>query len=115
MAVTPDGTRIVHSSHQTVRVWDVHTGEAVFALEGHLGVVAEVAVTPDSSKVVSTSAQDGIRVWDLSTGKEVLAIKSPGISSIVVTMDGRNIVSYRAGDTRFRSTLNFSAFCGSVS
>ena len=95
IAVTPDGTRVVSCSNdQTVRVWDMHTGEAVFVLEGHEGKVLEVAVTPDSSKAVSTSPSDGIRVWDLSTGKEVLAIiKSSDIRSMVITKDGRQIVT----------------------
>ena len=94
VAVTPDGTRVVSfSTDTTVRVWDMHTGEAVFVLEGHEARVSEVAVTPDSSKVVSTSDGDGIRVWDLSTGMEVLAIKSPGIRSMVITKDGSQIVT----------------------
>ena len=93
LAVSPDGTRIVTSSEETVRVWDVHTGEAVFVLEGHLGKVTAVAVTPDSSKVVSSSPEDGIRVWDLVTGMEVLAVTSHCSAGMVVTMDGRNIVT----------------------
>ena len=94
IAVAPDGTRIVTgSSDKTVRVWDLHTGEAVFVLDGHSDNVKSVAVTPDSSKVVSSSPIDGIRVWDLSTGKEVLAVTSRGILSMVVTIDGRNIVT----------------------
>ena len=110
VAVTPDGTRVVSCAYdKTVRVWDMHTGEAVFVLKGHEGErtkvsegrVREVAVTPDSSKVVSTSYEDGIRVWDLSTGMEVLAIKAPdiesresrGIFSMVITKDGSQIVT----------------------
>ena len=110
VAVTPDGTRVVScSSDRTVCVWDMHTGEAVFVLEAHEGDVCavdnawlcegndaelqEVAVTPDSSKVVSTSPSDGIRVWDLSTGMEVLAIMTPLIRSIVITKDGSQIVT----------------------
>ena len=94
VAATPDGTRIVSCSQdEAVRVWNLHTGETLFVLEGHEHHVLKVAVTPDSSKVVSSSFGDGVRVWDLSTGKEVLAITSPGARSMVVTMDGSNIVT----------------------
>ena len=94
VAVTPDGTRVVScSGDKTVRVWDMHTGEAVFVLEGHEAGVREVAVTPDNSKAVSTSSEDGIRVWDLSTGMAVLAIKAPFILSMVITKDGSQIVT----------------------
>ena len=96
MAVTPDGTRIVScSDDKTVRVWDMHTGEAVFVLDSHgWDGMDAVAVTPDSSKVVATSRSSyGVRVWDLSTGKLVPAMKSSGIHSIVITKDGSQLLT----------------------
>ena len=94
VAVTPDGTRLVSCSKDwTVPVWDVRTGEVVVTFECHEGAVTEVAVTPDSSKVVSSSPADGVRVWDLSTGMEALSILLPDIRSMVVTLDGSNIVA----------------------
>ena len=92
--VTPDGTRIVCVALLTkLCVCGICTlGRQCIVFEGHEGKVTEVAVTPDSSKVVSSS-EDGIRVWDLSTGMEVLAMESPGIRSMVITKDGSQIVT----------------------
>ena len=98
MVITKDGSQIVTCSLKTLCVWDLVTGKqemqwpccvkSIYNRVSHA-----LAVTPDSSKFVSTSREDGIRVWDLSTGMEVLAIKAPGILSMVITKDGSQIVT----------------------
>ena len=45
VAVTPDGARAVSASHDnTLRVWDLATGEALASFEGHMARVQAVAV-----------------------------------------------------------------------
>ena len=48
MAATPDGRHVVSGSEDnTLRVWDLATGETETTLQGHTSSVSAVAVTPD--------------------------------------------------------------------
>jgi WD40 repeat protein len=66
IAYSPDGRRIVSgSSDNTVRIWDVESGEAVGEpLRGHTGSLRSVAYSPDNQHVVSGSDDATIRIWD---------------------------------------------------
>ena len=62
VAVSRDGTTIVSgSADQTLRIWDVKTGQQRAQLSGHQGSVHSVAFTPDESMVISTSADRTVR------------------------------------------------------
>jgi WD40 repeat protein len=70
---SPDGSRMVSSSEdQTVRVWDVQTGQCQHTLKGHSGTVSSVVFSPDGSLVASSSDDQTVRVWDIATGAELL-------------------------------------------
>jgi WD40 repeat protein len=48
VACSPDGTRLASGGgDQTVKLWDVRSGELVRTLNGHSSSVASVAFTPD--------------------------------------------------------------------
>jgi WD40 repeat protein len=48
VSFSPDGLSIVSGSwNETVRVWDVSTGEAKAKLEGHGDQVTSVSFSPD--------------------------------------------------------------------
>ena len=72
MAVTPDGRRAVSTStDQTLRLWDLGTGQTIHELLGHMDVVRAVAVTPDGRRAVSASNDQTLRLWDLGTGQTI--------------------------------------------
>ena len=67
VAVSGDGKRVVSGSEdQTVRVWDVETGECLKVMEGHTKMVSSVAVSRDGKRV-SGSWDKTVRVWDVET------------------------------------------------
>ena len=70
VAFNHDGTKIVSgSSDNTIRVWNVDTGECIVTLEGHEGYlrssVESVGFNRDGTKIVSGSYDGTIRVWEL--------------------------------------------------
>lgn len=57
VAVTPDGRRAVSASaDQTLRVWDLESGQTLRRLEGHAGRVRAVAITPDGRNLSGRGA-----------------------------------------------------------
>ena len=68
----------------TIRVWDLRTGENLWALEGHDSPVTCVAVNAEGTRAVSGGKQGDLLVWDLSRGN-CLRILAPAISPAVRT------------------------------
>jgi len=63
VAVTPDGRRAVSASwDQTLRLWDLKSGQTIRTLEGRNGSVQAVTVTPDGRHMVSGSNDKTLRV-----------------------------------------------------
>ena len=72
MAVTADGRRAVSASEDnTLKVWDLETGQELRTLAGHSDSVNGVAVTADGRRAVSASRDKTLKVWDLETGQEL--------------------------------------------
>lgn len=72
VAITHDGrTAVSCSTDQTVRVWDVTTGQQRFQLNGHEGAVHAVALNPDESLAVSSGADGTLRLWDIVGGRQI--------------------------------------------
>jgi WD40 repeat protein len=104
VAVTPDGRRAVSvSDDQTLRVWDLESGQAVRTLEGHASLVMGVAVTPDGGRAVSASHDRTLRVWDLESGQSLCTLEghTDRVWAVAVTPDGRRAVS-ASGDRTLR-------------
>ena len=102
VAVTPDGRRAVSASaDQTLRVWDLESGQTLRRLEGHTGWVNAVAMAADGRRVVSASGDETLRVWDLETGRTEGTLKghTSRVSAVAITPDGRRAISASADQT----------------
>jgi WD40 repeat protein len=101
VTLTPDGRLAISGSDDnTLKVWDLESGNELMTLTGHTGSIDAVAVTPDGQRVISGSQDKTLKVWDLESGNEIVTLSaplSPHISSkmIALTPDsGRVVVSY---------------------
>jgi len=95
-AVTPNGSRLVSSSaDETLKVWDLDSGEVNHTLRGHLGWVCCCAVTLDGFRVISSSRDGFLKVWDLDSGEEVCTLKGHTncVSCCAVTPAGSRAIS----------------------
>ncbi len=58
------------SADETLKVWDVRTGEERHTLRGHTDGVHGCAISPVGDYIVSASLDHTLKVWDVGTGEE---------------------------------------------
>lgn len=70
-AISPDHQFIASASDDnTVRIWDLKTGNVRRILRGHKDRLYLVAISPDSQFVASASFDQTVRIWDIKTGTQ---------------------------------------------
>jgi WD40 repeat protein len=90
-----DGKYLVslNSYGNTVRVWDVQTGNEVSHMTHNFSVWG-ADISSDNKYVVSESGgQDMMRVWELETGREIARIDSGQLNSVAFSLDGKYVIS----------------------
>jgi WD40 repeat protein len=70
LSFSPLGNRLASGSwDSTIKMWDVASGDIVFDLVHHSGVVRSVAFSPDGSILASAGPDKTIRLWDPHSGR----------------------------------------------
>jgi uncharacterized protein (TIGR03067 family) len=102
VAFAPDGSFALsasgypfENSDNTVRVWEVTTGQERLCFRGHRAPVCAVAVSPDGKLALSGGAGRLLRLWDVATGKERRRFRghTDGIGGVAFSPDGRRALS----------------------
>jgi len=103
LVVTPDGKIIISgSSDDTIKLWNMETGECLKTLKGHSGLIHSLAITLDGRQIISGSLME-TKIWDLHSGKCLKNIKQQEPASYtdddyitsfqVISSDGNTIAS----------------------
>jgi WD40 repeat protein/serine/threonine protein kinase len=93
---SPDGQRLVSSSQgdNSLRLWDVRTGETRGVLRGHLNQVNHFGWSPEGKRLVTASDDRTVRVWDVESGESrVLQGHTDGVVQVAFSPDGRRVAS----------------------
>uniref|UniRef100_A0ACD5GUC0 WD40 repeat domain-containing protein n=1 Tax=Desertifilum tharense IPPAS B-1220 TaxID=1781255 RepID=A0ACD5GUC0_9CYAN len=96
VAITPDGTQVVSGSgDNTLKLWNLQTGEALVTFSGHSGFVRAVAITPDGTQAVSGSDDNTLKLWNLQTGEVLTTFSghSSSVRAVAITPSGIQAVS----------------------
>jgi WD40 repeat protein/tRNA A-37 threonylcarbamoyl transferase component Bud32 len=96
VALGPTAQTVASSSlDDTVKVWNLHTGELLFTLTGHTKDVNAIAISPHGKTLVSGSDDYTIKMWNLQTGAlmRTLTGHSRDVNAVAVTPDGQLLVS----------------------
>jgi WD40 repeat protein len=100
VAFSPDGHRIVSGSFDdTLRLWNVETGEQEKKFTGHDVAIWDVAYSPDGKYVLSGADDETIRMWDVASEEEVRIFTAQGtwVTSVTFSPDGRHVLSGSGG------------------
>ena len=115
VALTPDGKYALTGSgnldlggvgpaeDNSVRLWDVESGELLQVLEGHTSTVFMVDTTPDGRKGLSGALDGTMRWWDLENGVEVQRFEahSGGVFAIAISPDEKYALSGSMSSSTF--------------
>lgn len=98
---SPDGARIVSSSHDdSIIIWDAKTGTKIISLKGQKNPMS-VEYSHDGRYIVSASFEKTITIWDAETGIDLLTLKghTDVVNSAAFTPDDKHIISTSADGT----------------
>jgi WD40 repeat protein len=96
VAVSPNGQTFASSSlDDTVKIWNLHSGEELLTLRGHTRGVNAIAISPDGKTIVSGSDDYTIKFWSYHTGTLLgtLTGHSRDVNSVAITPDGKFLCS----------------------
>jgi WD40 repeat protein/uncharacterized caspase-like protein len=111
LAFSPDGAWLASgSSDQTVRLWDLNSGQEARTFE-HDAPVWSVAFSPDG-KTLASGVEDGtIRLWDVASGKMMRAFKGHAerVNALEFDPGGGRLASFGDGEIKLWSVADGAA------
>ena len=108
VAFSPNGNKLASgSSDNTIRLWDVASGQPLRALEGHQDAVSCVAFSPDGKHIASGSLDGTIRLWDVTSGRCLAILFATPEGWVTLSPDGR----YKYGGNLGGSFWHVAGLC----
>ena len=101
VAFSPKGKLILSGSEDnSIRIWDLATGESVKSLRGHGSSVRSCTFSPDGEMVLSGGDDESVRLWNVRGYEEVRVLHATvfaghedAVLSARFLRDGQNIVT----------------------
>jgi eukaryotic-like serine/threonine-protein kinase len=95
-AFSPDSrTLAVACLDDSVRLWDVSTGQLLGTCTGHMQSVFAVAFSPDGKTLATAGDDSTLKLWNIATHQELLTIRRLGapVHDLVFSPDGQWLVA----------------------
>lgn len=96
VAISPDAKILASGGNdQMIRLWDIHTGEAITILRGHSSAVKSVAFSPDGTILASGSDDQTIKLWNVSDCQEICTLSghSHAVKSVAFSPNSNVLAS----------------------
>ncbi|MER3478427.1 MAG: hypothetical protein C4287_20615, partial [Leptolyngbya sp. ERB_1_2] len=95
VVLTPDGQTVIGGgANQTIKLWNIETGNVLTTLSGHRDIVRSLVLTPDGKTLISGSGDRTIKIWDLQTSQVIQTIEQgTPIWGLALSPDGKTLFS----------------------
>jgi WD40 repeat protein/serine/threonine protein kinase len=101
VAFSPNGQLVLSGSEDnTIRVWDVASGEALKTLRGHGSPVRACAFSPDGRSVISGGDDQRVRLWNVEGYQEIRVLHATvfaghedAVLAARFSPDGRQVIT----------------------
>ncbi|MBD2744009.1 serine/threonine-protein kinase [Coleofasciculus sp. FACHB-1120] len=102
VAISPDGEMLASGSlDNTIKLWNLNTGQEISTLNGHSKSVGAVAISPDGQTLASGSWDNTIRLWNIKKAYKTrtLAGHSSQVVSVAFSPNGEILASSSLDNT----------------
>jgi WD40 repeat protein len=98
LATAGSNRRPGRESPDTVRLWDLATGEELRQWEAHEKGIRSLAFSVNGELLASGSAGTRIRLWEAASGKEVRQLRGPwgGVENVLFSPDSKLLAGWGA-------------------
>ncbi|WP_448267950.1 WD40 domain-containing protein [Nostoc sp. DSM 114159] len=96
VAYSPNGQQLASASaDNTIKIWDVSSGQLLKSLTSHSSTVRSVAYSPNGQQLASASDDKTIKIWDVSSGQllKTLTGHSSTVISVAYSPNGQQLAS----------------------
>ena len=95
VAFSPDGSKVLTSSGNIVKIWDANTSLVLGTIQEHSGDVIDMEFSPDGSQFVSTGDDSIVILWDTNSLGLIRTFEghSDGIIDVAFSPDGNMLMT----------------------